>query len=256
MIREGSGEPLVLLHGVTGAAGMWAEVMPLLSPHFDTIALTALGHSGGREPAERPVRMKHVVDDCERSLDELGIEKAHLAGNSMGGWMALELARRGRALTVCALSPSGTWPPGQAAHTKTRQRLRQSQKDARRTRPILPLLMRFSRMRSFGVRLNAVHGERLSARFIVDRADDHIACTILDDILETPESLEPLDPLPCPVTIAWSSEDRVLPLKRNGEHARKIVPQARFVVLDGIGHVPFFDDPELTARTIIESARA
>ena len=256
MIRHGTGEPLVLLHGVTGDEGMWSEVVPLVAPHFDTIAITALGHSGGRAPTTRPVLMQHVVDDAERTLDELGIERAHLAGNSMGGWMALELARRGRALSVCALSPSGTWPPGEGAHNKTRLRLKQSQRDARRTRPILPLLMRSARIRRFGVRLNAVHGERLSPRFIVERADAHIACTVLDDILATPESLEPLDPLPCPVTIAWASEDRVLPLESNGEHAKKLVPDARFIVLEGIGHVPFFDDPGLTARTIMETARA
>ena len=256
MIREGSGEPLMLLHGVTGAEGMWEEVVPLLAPHFDTIAPTALGHSGGRTPAGRPVRMEHVVDDAERTLDELGVPKAHLVGNSMGGWMALELARRGRALSVCALSPSGTWPAGQGPHNKTRQRLRQSQKDARRARPILPLLLRFSRMRRFGMRLNAVHGERLSARFMIDRAHEHVACEVLDDILATPESLEALDPLPCPVTIAWSSEDRVLPLKSNGKFAREHMPEARFLVLEGVGHVPFFDDPELTARTIVESTRA
>ena len=49
------------------------------------------------------------MDDLERLLDELGLAKAHLAGNSLGGWAALELARRGRALTVCALSPAGAW---------------------------------------------------------------------------------------------------------------------------------------------------
>ncbi len=96
MIRSGKGEPVVLLHGVTGSETMWRNVIPRLAPRYDTIALTALGHRGGR-PGGRGASVQDLVDDAERSLDELGLERPHLAGNSLGGWMTIELARRGRA---------------------------------------------------------------------------------------------------------------------------------------------------------------
>src|SRR5689334_8577002 len=109
MLREGSGEPLVLLHGILGSEGVWRGVVPLLAGDFDAIATTALGHRGGLEPAERPLTIAQLVDGAERQLDELGLDRPHLAGNSLGGWIALELARRGRARTVCALCPAGFW---------------------------------------------------------------------------------------------------------------------------------------------------
>jgi pimeloyl-ACP methyl ester carboxylesterase len=97
MLRQGKGPPLVLFHGVLCSERVWERVIPLVAPHHDTIALTALGHKGGNAARARPTRFSHVIDDAQETLDRLGIAKAHLAGNSMGGWVALELARRGRA---------------------------------------------------------------------------------------------------------------------------------------------------------------
>src|ERR1700712_3835548 len=107
--HDESREPLILLHGVMGATSMWRQTLPLLATSLRVIALPALGHQAGRPCEKRPCRIEHVVDDVERSLDALGIQRAHVAGNSMGGWLALELARRGRARSVCALSPAGMW---------------------------------------------------------------------------------------------------------------------------------------------------
>jgi pimeloyl-ACP methyl ester carboxylesterase len=255
MLREGQGEPLVLLHGITCTENVWEEVIPHLAPHYDTIALTTLGHRGGPVAARRPVRIEHMVDDVALQLDQLGIEKPHLAGNSMGGWIALELARRGRARSVCALSPAGTWDPGSAEGEDTRQELRAMARDAKRARSLLPLALRFKRVRSYAMALNAAHGERMTPAQILDRTDDVLGCSAMEDVLNTDEALAPIDPLPCPITLAWSEHDRVLPLARNGEKARELVPQARFLVLEGIGHVAMFDDPKLVADTIREACR-
>ena len=127
MLREGTGESIVLLHGVMNSEAIWSAVVPLLATRYETIVPTALGHRGGRSPTRRPVRIADVVDDAEVSLDALGLKTAHLAGNSMGGWVALELARRGRARSVCALSPAGTWEPGTSAHSRSRRALRATQ---------------------------------------------------------------------------------------------------------------------------------
>ena len=253
MLRAGEGEPLVLMHGVSGSGGHWQEVMPLLAPHHDTVALDALGHRGGRAPSSRPVAIAAIVDDAERSLDELGFDRPHLAGNSLGGWMALELARRGRASSVTAISPAGTWHEGANRDKEPRHGLYEVASDARRFRPFMPLLMAVPRLRRFGMQKNAVHGERMSRRMVIDRTDDLLACTVLEDVLETDEHLAPLDPPPCPTTIAWGKLDRVLPLKRNGAYAREAVPGARFVEFDDVGHVAMFDDPQLVARTILDT---
>jgi pimeloyl-ACP methyl ester carboxylesterase len=96
MLRQGQGEPLVLLHGILCSERIWNGVVPLVATHHDVIVPTLLGHNGGPVATERPVSIEHIIDDMERQLDELGLGKVHLAGNSLGGWIAIELARRGR----------------------------------------------------------------------------------------------------------------------------------------------------------------
>jgi pimeloyl-ACP methyl ester carboxylesterase len=256
MLRQGSGEPLVLLHGILGSERMWRHVVPLLAPHHDTIALTALGHRSGTPAHERPVGITHLLDDAERALDSLGVSTAHIAGNSMGGWMAIELARRGRARSVCALSPGGFWKVRTSDNDRTVRVLKQTVQDTRRGRPLLPLLGLSSRFRRWAMSRNAVYGDRITRKELLDSADDVLGCSVATDLLGTTDAIEPFESLPCPVTIAWSARDRILPLKSAGARAREEMPDARFLILEGVGHVPMFDDPGLVARTILETTRA
>jgi pimeloyl-ACP methyl ester carboxylesterase len=83
--------------------------------------------------------------------------------------------------------------------------------------------------------------------------NDLVGCDAADDLLDTTESLQPLDPLPCPITVAWSSNDRILPAAPFVATARQRLPQARFIVLPNVGHVPMIDDPAMCAQTIVDS---
>ena len=255
MLRQGSGDPIVLFHGVMGGERMWRHVVPLLATSHDAIALTMLGHRGGAPAMARPVSLQHLVDDAERMLDDLGLERPHVAGNSMGGWVALELARRGRAASVCALSPAGTWEAGRPEHERSRAKLRRTMRDTRRGRLFLPLLVRSKRFRRTAFRNAAEHVDRVAPDEVVAAADDVIGCAAAEDLLGTSEQLAPMDPLPCHVTIAWAEHDRILPLKVNGERARELFPGAHFTVLPDVGHVPMFDDPRLVADTILGATR-
>ena len=96
-------EPLLLLHGVMMSAAAWADVVPLMTDHHEIIAPNAIGHRGGPR-LTGSASIAALTDHTERLLDARGLGRVHIAGNSMGGWMAIELARRGRALTVCAFS--------------------------------------------------------------------------------------------------------------------------------------------------------
>ena len=106
------------------------------------------------------------------------------------------------------------------------------------------------------MRLNAHHGERMSADQMVSSADDLLACEIGGDILQSDEALAPFASLPCPMLIAWSEFDHVLPMAWHMPRAEKVLPGARFIVLKDVGHVPMFDDPALVARTILECTGA
>ena len=253
-LQQGSGEPLILLHGVMGTPLMWSESMPLLAASHRVIALAALGHHGGRACTQRPCRIQHVVDDAERSLDALGLSRAHIAGNSMGGWMALELARRGRAKTVCALSPAGLWDAKDPFDG--RSRLNATRHLTRWTRATLPWAARSAAVRRFALRDSALHGERIAPESLVALADALLGCQVSADLLDTPEQLEPLE-VTCPTDVIWSGADRIFPLKPFAEIAKQRVLGARHVVLDDVGHVPMLDAPERVANAILTTvARA
>src|SRR5438270_5434224 len=114
LYRAGEGEPVVLLHGFTGHWRHWKPVLPDLVQRYEVIAPTLSGHNGGPAyPRDmRLQKLKDAGDSLERHLDEIGVGTAHLVGNSMGGALAIELAKRGRARSVTAFSPGGGWEPG------------------------------------------------------------------------------------------------------------------------------------------------
>ncbi len=254
MLREGSGEPLLLLHGVLCSERVWRDVVPILAPHYDVIAPTAIGHRGGAPALERPFRIEQVVHDAERVLDELGLDTAHVAGNSMGGWSALELARRGRARTVCAISPAGAWTLDSEDMHRVGEILTEAVQNTERGRALLPLMARSRRLRRWAMRYSMAHGGQLPPQDFVALAEDLLACEVSADLAGISDHLERLDPPPCPITLAWAAGDRLFPVDTYGAYMRKLVPGARFLVLPDTGHVPMLDAPRLVAETILETA--
>src|SRR5436305_2814777 len=111
MRRVGSGTPVVLIHGIQASGLVWEPVIDLIAAAgYEVIVPTLAGHRGGPPLATAiDVSMAALADDLELQLDDAGIGTAHLVGNSLGGWIALELARRGRGRSVVALSPAGGW---------------------------------------------------------------------------------------------------------------------------------------------------
>jgi pimeloyl-ACP methyl ester carboxylesterase len=117
----------------------------------------------------------------------------------------------------------------------------------------MSLLMRLAVVRRLVLRDVAAHGDRLTAAQTAENTRDLLGCVVAEDMLSTDEEIEPLDTLPCPITLAWAAEDKLLPLEINGAVARGRIPQARFVELPGVGHVAMIDDPESVARTILRT---
>ena len=226
--------------------------MPLLAGRYDVIAPTMLGHRGGRPAGVRPACLEHIVVDAQRLLDELGLGQPHLAGNSLGGRVALELARLGRARTVCALSPSGLG--GRLEDHRRATRL------LRRCAP--PALAPGAACRPFAAlpALGAARHRRprraSEPAELLGLTDDLLGCTVVEDLFGEAARLAPLDPPPCPITLAWAARDRVFPLQINGANARELIRGARWIVLDDVGHVPMLDDPQLVAQTILTATTA
>jgi pimeloyl-ACP methyl ester carboxylesterase len=126
---------LVLLHGLNASGLAWQAVIPLLSGHHLVYAPTAPGHRGGPPPQRRPATASDLVNSAEGYLDEEGLQRPHLVGHSMGGYLAIELARRGRAATVCALAPGGFWASGDGLRAETKSKVQGGAGMVRLVRP-------------------------------------------------------------------------------------------------------------------------
>jgi pimeloyl-ACP methyl ester carboxylesterase len=244
--RAGSGEPLVLLHGIGGELCIWEPVWATLAAERDVIAVDLPGFGGspalppGLEPS--PQVLAATVD---RFLGGLGIDRAHLAGNSLGGWIALELAKAGRARSVTALSPAGLWgapllPRGAPARGR-------AHRFVRRLRPVLPLLLRSRRVRRAALGHVVADPDRVpypaAVRLVRSyaRASAYAATNtaMRQTFFEDPEQIA------VPVTLAFGERDRLV------RPVRLPVPGARSLILPGCGHIPMWDDPGLVGRLLL-----
>jgi pimeloyl-ACP methyl ester carboxylesterase len=253
--------PVVLLHPFLLSGKVWQDVAPLLSNDHQVFTPTLLGHQGGPPVERRPATIWDVIDAAEAYLDENGLQRPHIAGNSLGGFVAIELARRGRASTVCALSPAGFWTAGRGLTSQAvaGRKVHKIAAMSRLSGPVGPLVFRSRVVRRLSLRFlnSARHGDRVPANRLVELTRTIVACTVDREVLSSDdEHVAALDPLPCPITLAWSEKDSLLPLATYGQIARERLPAARFEILPDVEHVPMFDDPELVARTILATTRA
>jgi pimeloyl-ACP methyl ester carboxylesterase len=252
----GSGEPLLLLHPFALSAEAWRPVLPALEQRHEVLVATFPGHMGG-EPI--PPGFRHSiaasVDMAEAELDASGIDRVHIAGNSLGGWFAIELARRGRALSTVAISPGGGWERGSAEERLLLRTFKQMGRLVRLGGPIAPILGHLGLARRLALRQVVSRPGQLTpeqASFLI-RAP-HRCAAFYDVLRRLPDEPDPgrVDSTAGPIRIVWGSEDRLLPMRGYSERWRRLLPEAEWIVLEGAGHVPMFDDPARVADLILE----
>ncbi|MBV8941812.1 MAG: alpha/beta fold hydrolase [Solirubrobacterales bacterium] len=258
LYRAGHGEPLVLLHGFMSSWHQWRPVFADLVPHFEVIAPTLAGHRGG-PPYDQPENTLVAAGaSLEQQLGSLGVGQAHPVGNSMGGALVLELAKRGRALSVVAFSPGGGWAAGSGEGERLARLFVRQRRLAQTFAPIVPAAVRHPLVRRLGMRDVMHHGELVPPAEVVEMMRVSLGCTIFAEVLDALRSgkalLEGLDQIAAPTLIAWARRDRMLPLARHSERFRTEIPGVEFKVLEGVGHVPTWDAPQLVAELIREFA--
>jgi pimeloyl-ACP methyl ester carboxylesterase len=252
--RTGSGPPLVLLHGVGHRRQAWDAVVDLLAPYRELIMPDLPGH-GQSPPLQtdgRPV-VEVLLETVTGLLDELGLDRPHIAGNSLGGLLALEAGAAGRAATVTTLSPAGFFR-GPADMAYGRSAFTAMEAAGRRLQPVAPALARSTAGRALLYGAIVSRPSRLSAEQAIGDMKAFLAASgALHEVLAGISQFTGSIPADVPVTIAWGSKDRLLS-RRQGLVAKAQLPAARFVLLRGCGHVPMTDDPELVARVLLEGS--
>lgn len=250
----GEGAPLVLLHGLGGSWHIWQPVIPLLEKQCWLYVPTLPGHMGGAPwPAGQEPSIGNLADMLAEDFAARGINRPHIAGNSLGGWLALELAQRGVAASVTALSPAGSWPSLREYRALARQF-----RMVYRTMPVLIALTRpflhFARIRR-GLNAQVMkHGDRMPANEVLRAMCAMGGTRILPRLLRAMEQNGPIKSLDAgdiPVTIAWCEDDKAIPLATFGAVMYAAVPGASAVTVNGCGHVPMYDDPERVSGIIL-----
>jgi pimeloyl-ACP methyl ester carboxylesterase len=248
---DGTGTPIVLLHGATSSARIWQPLLPTLTARHTVLVPTLAGHLGGPPlPRGRGTVMERIVEDMCGQLDDAGLESAHLVGNSLGGWVALELARRGRARSVLAFSPAGAW--SRAADLQRMLMIFRVGAVLRRSKA-LPRMAADPRVRRMLLRGMAEHADRLTISQTVELFEDMAGCQVLVELIAGARPNGPIKTLSaeCPIRVVWGAMDRTLPFRRYGRPMLAAVPGAELEVLADVGHVPMIDDPDATARAVL-----
>ncbi len=262
LYRAGEGEPVVLLHGFTGHWRHWRPVLADLVARYEVVAPTLSGHNGGPEyPSGRSLQtVADAGDSLEHHLDELGIGTAHFVGNSMGGALAIELAKRGRARSVVAFSPGGGWEIGSPEPEKIARYFARQMRMVRASRRQIPRLMRRPVTRRLAMRDIMRHGELMAPADAIELSLDPLGCTIVDDVLGSLRAgrahLEDLDQVDAPTLIAWAELDRILPLVTCSVRFKREIPDLEFQVMPRVGHVPMWDNTRLVVKTIVDWVEA
>lgn len=255
--RGGQGQPLVLLHALASTWRDWEPVLGALTAERDVLAPRLAGHYDAEPlpPGVAPT-IEALATAVEAQLDAAGLEAPDLAGNSLGAWVAFELAQRGRARSVVGIGPAGGWSGAEGVALANK---------FRRDRAMLRWLYRPALLMSrFRAGRRALWGEYVARPERVTAAESRYAvtafarCPCFHDFLEangTPDggllNAAGLEEVDCPVLLVFGDDDKITP-PHQARYFLDRIPGARAVGLAGAGHVPMGDDPQLVARTILD----
>jgi pimeloyl-ACP methyl ester carboxylesterase len=249
--RQGSGPPLLLLHGAGCSRRAWSTVTRRLAQRYDVLTpdLPGFGQSPALIGAAPDVPA--LADAVASWLKKIGVERPHIVGNSLGGGIAIELWMRRAAQSVTVLSPVGFW--SSAEYIYAQQAIKHAYSVANQLRPLLPLIIK-STAASVITGLFYARASQLETEYLVDAIEDMLdsAPTLFEAVDATRRYQVGRYQTDVPLTVAWGAEDRLL-IGPQHQRARNRIFGARHLLLPGCGHVCMADDPALVIRTINET---
>jgi pimeloyl-ACP methyl ester carboxylesterase len=245
---------MVCVHGFIETWRTWELVLPALERRHDVLALTLAGHAGG-PPIEGPITDATLADAVERAIDEAGFATAHLVGNSLGGYVALQLAARGRAKTVVALAPAGGWAQDDDSYRDLLRFQASLHEQVTAAAPYAEAVLASREGRRRATRYLTTNFDHIPAELLAHEmraaAGSEAALALIDHALRAGWSLD-AERIACPVRIVWGTDDRLLPWPSAAvRYRRDGLPHADWVELEGVGHAPQLDVPLETAQLIL-----
>lgn len=248
-IHLGSGEPILLLHPFLCSQQVWANVAPRLAGtgRFEVYAPTMVGHHGGPRAGTLLLDTHVFADDVERRLDALGWETAHIVGNSLGGWVAFELERRGRARTLTAIAPAGGWSHLSPVKFEIVGKFVAGGPVLLAARWLGPKILRLPYARRVATWPISGPADGPPQDELLATIDDATHCPAYVQLLVKSllaPGLGELAHSKAPVHLVTCEFDRVLPHPRFSRHFHEHLPAVQKVThLDGVGHIPMLEAP-------------
>jgi pimeloyl-ACP methyl ester carboxylesterase len=258
-IHVGSGgEPIVMLHPFLCSQSVWRTVADQLADtgRFEVFAPTMVGHNGGTRATSWFMDTADLVDDVERRMDQLGWQTAHIVGNSLGGWVAFELERRGRARTLTAIAPAGGWGQHSATKYETVLKFLLGMPALVAARLIGPRIIDLPFVRRIATLPVSGPADGPSYPDLVALVDDATHCTayvqLLVKTLRLPGLLELAD-VAAPTQLVLCEKDRVFPTPRGNKYLVDNLPASTQVIrLQGLGHIPMLEAPGRVTELIAD----
>ena len=255
-IHLGSGEPMILLHPFMMSQNVWKKVAPKIADtgRYEVFAPTMAGHSGGPKGGWF-LDTNELADHVEYQLDALGWPTAHVVGNSLGGWTAFELERRGRARTLTAIAPAGGWRHWSPVKFEIVGKFLMGAPVYVVVKLFKERALRLPFARWLAHFPISASPEGLSDEDMHDIIDNVANCPayyqLLVKSLLLPGLMELADTT-VPTHLVTCEKDRVLPHPRYTRHFTDQMPEiTQVTTLDGVGHIPMFEAPDRIADVIL-----
>lgn len=252
--RGGSGSPLVLLHGFTGTWHIWEPIIEALEARHEVLVPTLPMHAGGPGLDVEP-SLESLMDATEALMDEAGFETAHIVGNSLGGFATLALAARGRARTATALAPAGGWAIDDPVLGQTMDFFQEMHGMITLAAPHVDSLVETPEGRAQAMQFLTEHPEVMSKELVAQVVLSAAGCTDAVALAEMGRDEDwsiDASKIDCPVRIIWGTEDKILAWPSAAARYKETLPNADWVVLDGVGHCPQVDVPLETVQLILD----
>ncbi|MBV0922870.1 alpha/beta fold hydrolase [Haloarcula limicola] len=251
-VRRGSGEPLLLIHGLGGSWRTWTPILDGLAAEREVVAVDLPGH--GETPAlSGEVSIDTLADAVTSFLDANDLAGVDVVGNSMGARLVLELARRGEVGTTVALDPGGFWKGWERYFFYAT--LAPSIRLVRLLQPVMDRLMGSAVGRTMLLIQLSARPWDLSAEVTREEMRTFADSPSFDELLRRlafGPSQPGTDSTPGSVVIGWGRKDRVT-LPRQAKRALDRFPNAQLYWFEDSGHYPHWDAPDEATELILTS---
>ncbi|WP_342801183.1 alpha/beta hydrolase [Nocardia sp. No.11] len=255
-LHLGSGDPVLLLHGFMLSPHCWEQVARRMSAHCEVYAPAFAGHWGGPKVEGWSLDVYALADQIEDQLDELGWQTCHIAGNSLGAWVGLELTRRGRALTLTAIAPAGGWDSPSFTQVRIGAKFASLVPFVEVGKRISGLVINNPLVQQVAALMLSKHTSAVAKRDLATIIAAVLHCDAIVPMLlgslRTP-AMDDLSELSAPVRMLLAEYDRIIPNHVYAtRYLRELPESADRILVNGVGHVPMLEAPDRIATLIAE----